>query len=112
TLDVPNVQSLQLLVVRGSEVQNEQEDTSHRIEVPDNRALTFRQVNTARDNSYIITKTYVTDPTRNSVLIDVAFKSRGSSDCGCDIYVYYDPSLNKSGMHDEARSAGGWLVAA
>ncbi len=43
TLDVPNVQTLQLVIVRGSEVQTESEDTVHRIEVLDPQALSFRQ---------------------------------------------------------------------
>ena len=74
TLDVPNVQTLQLVVVQGSNVQTEIEDTVHRIEVLDPQALTFRQVNTAKNGAYTITKTYVTDPERSSVLIDVAFR--------------------------------------
>src|SRR6266550_2240656 len=47
TLDVPNVQKLELIIVHGSEVQTENADTIHRTEVLDERALTFRQINTA-----------------------------------------------------------------
>src|SRR6266566_1104326 len=42
TLDVPNVQKLELIIVHGSEVQTENADTIHRTEVLDERALTFR----------------------------------------------------------------------
>lgn len=112
TLDTPNVQMLQLIVIRGNEIKTEQDDTNHRMEVPDPRALTFRQVNTAIDRSYTITKTYVTDPENNSLLIDVDFEWHQGADCGCEIYVYYDPSLNNSGMHDRAWTNNGWLVAA
>lgn len=111
TLDVPNVQTLQLVVVRGSKVETESEDTVHRIEVLDPQALSFRQVNTAEDNTYTITKTYVTDPERNSVLVDVVFRWNAAGPCGCSLYVYYDPSLNNSGMHDSAWIDGAWLVA-
>src|SRR6185437_5820912 len=31
---------------------------------------------------------------------------------GCEIYVYYDPSLNNSGRHDRAWTNDGLLVAA
>jgi len=106
TLDVPNVQMLQLIVV-GANVETESQDTTHRTEVLDPRALTFRQINTARSGYYTITKTYVTDPERNTVLIDIQFASRMAA----SVYVYYDPSLNNSGMHDSAWTEGDALVA-
>ncbi|MDQ1639177.1 MAG: glucoamylase [Pyrinomonadaceae bacterium] len=112
TLDVPNVQTLQLVVTQGNQVQTELEDTVHRVEVPDAAALTFRQVNTAKSGAYKITKTYLTDPERNSVLVDVSFETNHADGCKCSIYVYYDPSLNNSGMHDSAWTDGNWLVSA
>jgi glucoamylase len=112
TLDAPNVQTLQLVVVQGSNIQTESEDTIHRIEVLDPQALSFRQVNTAQNGKYTITKTYVTDPERSSVLIDVAFQWNENGPCQCSLYVYYDPSLNNSGMHDSAWINGNWLIAA
>ncbi|HEY6122711.1 MAG TPA: glycoside hydrolase family 15 protein, partial [Pyrinomonadaceae bacterium] len=107
TLDMPNVQTLQLIIVDGSSVQTEINDTNHQTEVLDRNALTFRQVNTAKNRSYTITKTYVCDPQHNTVLIDVEF----SGDVQATVYVYYDPSLNNSGMHDTAWTAGDALVA-
>ncbi len=98
-LDVPNVQSLQLIIV-GGKVETESEDTSHRLEVVDSHALTFRQINQAKSGSYTITKTYVTDPERSTVLIEVEFDSQTAN----KLYVYYDPSLNNSGLHDSAWS--------
>jgi glucoamylase len=111
TLDVPNVQTLQLVVVQANRIQTEIEDTVHRIEVVDLQALSFRQVNTAKDGTFTITKTYVTDPERSSVLIDVQFRWNEPGPCRCSLYVYYDPSLNNSGMHDSAWIDGNWLVA-
>ena len=77
-------------------IDNEKEDTAHRLELPNPRSLTFRQINTAKNGAYTITKTYVTDPRRNTVLIDVNFETKTDA----DLYVYYDPSLNNSGLHD------------
>jgi glucoamylase len=111
TLDVPNVQSLQLVVVHDQKVETESQDTVHRVEVLDSKALSFRQRNTAKNGAYEITKTYVTDPEHNSVLIDVVFTWNQPGSCRCSIYVYYDPSLNNSGMHDSAWIEGNWLVA-
>src|ERR1051326_8046522 len=100
TVDVANTRVLQFVVVSadGKRVETEEEDTTHRVEVVDPQSLTFRQINTAKSGAYTITKTYVTDPQRPTVLIDVEFDSHN----GERLYVYYDPSLNNSGMHDSA----------
>ena len=107
TVDVPNVERLQLIIVDGTYVQTEVEDTIHQTEIVDWRSLSFRQVNTARNGNYKITKTYVADPRRNTILIDIRFESRSA----VSVYVYYDPSLNNSGMHDSAWTAGDALLA-
>lgn len=106
-LDVPNVQILQLIIVGDTRVETESEDTIHRLEVLDPRALTFRQTNIARSGYYTIMKTYVTDPERNTVLIDIEVTSQTAN----KVYVYYDPSLNNSGMHDSAWTEDEALLA-
>jgi len=113
-LDVPNVQTLQLLIVSsdGKRVETEADDTAHRVEVLDPQALLFRQINTAKSGAYTITKTYVTDTQRSSVLIDVSFRWNAANLFEGAIYIYYDPSLNNSGMHDSAWADGNWLVSA
>jgi glucoamylase len=103
-LDVPNVQMLQLVVV-DRKVETESDDMNHRLEVVDPRALLFRQINTGKNANYTIKKTYVTDPQRSTVLIEIEFASRGVK----NLYVYYDPSLNNSGMHDSAWADGDTL---
>ena len=107
TLDVPNVQMLQLHVATGVKVETEIDDTFHRLELPNPLSLTFRQINAAKSGQYTITKTYITDPRRSTVLIDVDFNSRTPA----ILSVYYDPSLNNSGMHDTAWTEGKALVA-
>ncbi|HYO99797.1 MAG TPA: glycoside hydrolase family 15 protein, partial [Pyrinomonadaceae bacterium] len=111
TVDVANSQELQFIVVRagGGGVETESEDATHRIEVLDSQALTFRQTNTAKSGAWTLTKTYTTDPERHTVLIDVQFKSR--TPAAHALYVYYDPSLNNSGLHDSAWTQGDALVA-
>jgi glucoamylase len=114
TIDVPNAQVLQLVVVTPEgKVETENEDTTHSVQVMDNaRSLSFRQENKARSGAYLITKTYAVDPQRNSVLIDVNFRWQARGPCQCSLYVYYDPSLNNSGMHDSAWTEGDALLAA
>ncbi|MGI8919275.1 MAG: glycoside hydrolase family 15 protein [Pyrinomonadaceae bacterium] len=112
TLDVPNVQMLQFVFVSadGKRVETEAEDMEHELEVLDPAALTFRQISKGRRGDYTITKTYVTDPERSSILIDVQFHSAAKPLCFCRLYLYYDPSLNNSGMHDSGWIDGEWLV--
>jgi glucoamylase len=110
TVDVANSQELQFVVVSaGGRVEMESENTTHRIEVIDPRALSFRQTNTARNGAYTITKTYTTDPERHTILINVEFKSH--TPAARALYVYYDPSLNNSGLHDSAWTEGDALLA-
>src|SRR6267143_4385751 len=111
TIDKPNTQMLQLVVVSGDRksVDTEEQDTIRRLRLPDSRALTFQQVNHSRNGDYIITKTYATDPERPTVLIDVQFESRNHQPYF--VYVYYDPSLNNSGMHDTAWTKGDALLS-
>ncbi len=106
TIDLPNVQSLQLHINTGERVENEIDDTVHRLELPNPAALTFRQINTAKSGAYTVTKTYITDPQRSTVLIDIDFNARREMDAT----IQYDPSLNNSGRHDSDRSAQGALV--
>ena len=106
TIDLPNVQSLQLHIDTGERVENEIDDTVHRLELPNPAALTFRQINTAKSGAYTVTKTYITDPQRSTVLIEIDFNAR--REMGATIH--YDPSLNNSGRHDSDRSSQGALV--
>ncbi|HEV2763004.1 MAG TPA: hypothetical protein VGV38_08420, partial [Pyrinomonadaceae bacterium] len=104
TVDIANSRLLQFVVVseNGRRVETESDDAHHKIELLDPQSLTYRQTNTAKSGRWTITKTYVSDPARPVVLIDVEFKGSG----GESLYVYYDPALNNSGMHDSAWTHG------
>ena len=107
TLDMPNVQMLQFQVVTGTKVENEVDDTVHQLELPNPASLTFRQINRAKSGAYTITKTYIADPRRNTILIEVNFQTQTNA----QLNVYYDPSLNNSGLHDTGWTSGNaWLA--
>jgi glucoamylase len=108
TLDVPNSQSLQLVICAKGRCRTESEGTEHAMRVPDPRSLSFQQVNKSKDGSYVITKTYITDPKRPSVLIQFEISSAAQ----VEIYVAFDPSLGNSGMHDSSWCNGSALLAA
>src|SRR5215470_11722208 len=87
TIDMPAVKTLEFQIVIGSKTENEIDDTVHRLELPNPSSLTFRQVNRAKTGAYTISKTYIADPRRNSVLIRVEF----NTETNAQLYVKYDP---------------------
>lgn len=58
--------------------------------------------------SWRIEKTYVTDPENDSIVFSVEFTS---DDPNNDLYVYYDPSLANSGMHDTGWTDGNFFLS-
>lgn len=110
TLDMPNVHFLEFVVVDSSSknVETEREDAISHVTILNDNALVFRQTNSAKNEQWKIIKTYVTDPHRNTLLIDVQFVPKSKA---LSLYVYFDPSLNNSGMHDSAWTQGDALLA-
>jgi glucoamylase len=100
---VANVHLLQFVVVnpKTKKVETEQDDAIHQIKVLRPDSLSFQQINTAKSGEWKITKTYITDVERDSVLIDVRFEPKNKN---LTLYIYYDPSLGNSGMGDKAYS--------
>lgn len=110
TVDTANVQDLQYVVADGKGyTQLERDDTDHAVVLTDPRALSYKQVNTAKDGRYRITKTYTTDPARAVLLVSTQFEVFSGGPL--DLYVLYNPSLNNSGMGDTGATENGELVA-
>ncbi|MEZ5425356.1 MAG: glycoside hydrolase family 15 protein [Pyrinomonadaceae bacterium] len=123
---VANVQLLQFVVVnkKTGKVETEKEDTVKEVNLLDEKSLpvmsvlsnqptspAYYQTNWAKDKKWRIRKKYITDPVRNTVLIEVEFSQNLDSEDDYDVYVYYDPSLNNSGLYDTAWSDKGNLLA-
>ncbi|MDQ3131654.1 MAG: glycoside hydrolase family 15 protein [Acidobacteriota bacterium] len=110
TVDTPNVRLLQFVVVNAKTktVETEKDDAIHKVEAVRADSLTFRQTNVAKSGAWQIVKTYTADAQRNSVLMSVTFTPRKND---LELYVYYDPSLNNSGMHDTAWTQDAALLA-
>jgi glucoamylase len=128
---VANVHLLQFVVVNSKtgKVETERDDAKQKVEVlnigrtknvspvsnigiyksfSSPGSLSFVQTNWSKSddwdkNGWSIEKTYVTDPKNNSVMISVRFQTRTPDN---QLYIYYDPSLANSGMHDT-----GWSEA-
>jgi len=108
---VANVHKLEFVVVnpKTKKVETETADATHEIKPTRPDSLTFQQINTAKSGEWKITKTYTTDVERDSVLIDVKFEPRNLK-IEYQLYVYYDPSINNTGMHDTAWTEGGLIT--
>ena len=107
---VANVHLLQFVVVNPNtkKVETERDDATHKVEARRADSLTFRQINTAKSGEWEIRKTYTTDPANDSILMQVYFSTNNEN---LKIYLYYDPSLNNTGMNDTAWSDGRVLYA-
>ncbi len=99
-LDVANVQSLQFVVVnpKTKEVERESDALIRDDGLWHVNAPSFRQICIGRGKRWALSKQYVTDPQRHSLLIEVSFTVRSKEPLA--LYVYYDPSLGNSGRHD------------
>jgi glucoamylase len=108
-LGTPSVRTLELVVSDGRTFSQRDSDATHRsIELLDSRSLTYRQVN-VQPGRFRVTKTYVTDPARHVLLVNVRFRSLTGRRLA--LYALYDPSLGNDGMDDSGRTSGRTLVA-
>ena len=109
-IDTPATRDTQLVVSDGSSFADREDTaTDHQVRLLEGRSLVYRQVNTARSGRYRITKTYVTDPARSAVLVDVRVESLTGRPY--QVYVLHDAALGLNGNDDTGRSLGGGLVA-
>jgi len=102
-LDVPNMQDMQYIVTDGSTfVDLERDATNHVVSMPDEKALEYTVTNTDKRATpkYRITNTYITDPSRNTLLIRTRFQSLDGSTYR--LYLLENPSMAGGGANDNA----------
>ncbi len=106
-LDTADVRTLEFAVSDGKRVWIESADLAHSVEWVNDHALVFRQVSRGPQGTFSLTKTYVSDPQRDTLLMDVRFLGPATH----SLYVLYDPSLKNSGYGDTGYTEGDALVA-
>ena len=96
TVDNTNVETLQYVVTDGSTFTDLQtRDMTYTVEpVDDVGGMACNVTATAKSGKYAIETEYITDPSRNSVLMRVEFKPHHS---GYKLYVRFDPTVNGNG---------------
>lgn len=105
-LDTAEVRTLEFAVSDGKRVWVESKDMVHALERVEADVLLYRQTSRDREGKFKLTKTYVTDPERDALLMDVSF----SGPAGYSLYVLFDPALKNSGYGDTGLSEGDALV--
>ena len=106
-LGTPSLRDLQFVVSDGATfTERETDGAVQSTELADPRSLTYRQVDTARSGRWRITKTYVADPSRASVLVDVTFESLTGRPYR--LYVLADPALTNTGDDDRGTGMVAW----
>jgi glucoamylase len=106
-LDTADVRTLEFAVSDGKQVWIESRDLLHSITRVNENAFVFRQTSRDPAGSFTLTKTYITDPQRDTLLIDVEFSGPASD----SIYVLYDQALKNSGCGDSGSTQGDALIA-
>ena len=96
----PNVRELQFAVTDGATwTQLESDDTVTRsVRLADATSLTYQQTSTDKQGRWRLTKTYITDPARPTVLVDVRFERLKPG--ALQLFTLYDPSLSGDAGHD------------
>ena len=111
-LDTADVRTLEFAVSDGKRVWIESKDLLHSITRVSQDALLYEQVSRDPGGRFTVSKTYATDPARDTLLIDVTFHSSPSeSSSTYALYVLYDPSLKNSGYGDTGYTSNRTLVA-
>ena len=102
-LDVPNMQDLQYIVTDGSTfVDLERDATNHVVSMPDEKALEYTVTNTDKRATpkYRMTHTYITDPSRSTLLIRTRFQSLDGGTYR--LYLLENPSMAGGAANDNA----------
>ncbi len=110
--DTPDTFGLQYAVTDGSTfTELETTGTTHAISLLNNSSLVWKQVNTADNGDFTITKTYIADPSRSVILVQTTFDNTSST--ALKLYVDYHPQLDNDGMGNtgDTDSASGDLVS-
>ncbi|MDQ1744897.1 MAG: glucoamylase [Pseudonocardiales bacterium] len=109
-LSTPAARSLGFVVVdRAGKAVRVADAASSATRLIDGRSLSYRQTDTDRHGGWRLVSSYVTDPQRSSVLVDVRFSSLDQQPYR--LYVVYEPTLSNSPSDDSGRTAGTALVA-
>jgi glucoamylase len=91
-IDTPSVRNLDFVVTDGQSFAVQAQDASTFTRLVNPESLTYQIVNTDTANRWRLTTTFVTDPSRATLLINVEFTSLNGQPY--QLYAVYQPQLN------------------
>jgi len=98
TVDNTNVETLQYVVTDGSTFTDLQSrDTTYTVRSTDRSGMACQVTSTAKSGRYRIVTEYVTDPARDSVVMETRLQALQGSARDLRLYVRYDASINGNG---------------
>src|SRR3989442_10455257 len=109
TADNTNVETLQYIVTDGSTFTDLQtRNTTYTVRLLDNhsQALDCEVTTTAKSGKYSIITDYLTDPNRNTLVMNVHFIPLVGSLSTYKLYMRYDPSINGNGGGGSGNGGG------
>src|SRR5438309_8695224 len=107
TADNTNVETLQFIVTDGLSFTDLQaRDMTYTVSAPDSRSLVCRVTSSAKSGRYQITTDYLTDPSRNTVLVRSSFVPLSGTLANYHLYVRYAPSINGNGGGGSGNGGG------
>jgi glucoamylase len=107
TIDNTNVETLQYIVTDGSTFTDLQtRDTTYTVQLLDKNALDCEVTTTAKSGKYRIITDYLTDPSQNTVVMNVHFIPLVGNLSNYKLYVRYDPSINGNGGGGSGNGGG------
>jgi glucoamylase len=97
TIDNTNVETLRYIVADGSTFTDVQgRDTTYTVAaLPGSGGMGCRVTTSAKSGKWQVTTDYITDPARNTLLMNVSFKT--SAQNGLRLYLRFDPTVNGNG---------------
>ncbi|GAA2789510.1 glycoside hydrolase family 15 protein [Saccharopolyspora taberi] len=105
-LSTPVSRQLQVVVTDGRDFVQRLSDVPTRTEPIDAKNPSYRQISTG--DGWQATATYVTDPARSAVTVDLRVTSQRGE---LRTYAIHEPTLGKDGSDDSSRTEGSTLVA-
>jgi glucan 1,4-alpha-glucosidase len=97
TIDTTNVETMQYLVTDGSTFTDLQSrDTTYTV-AADSTGMVCTVTSTARSGAYRLTSTYLTDPSRDSVVVHTTYRSLTAAAAHYRLYVRLDATAGGNG---------------
>jgi glucoamylase len=98
TIDNTNLETLQYVVTDGQSFTDLQaRDTTYTVRSTDTSGMACQVTSTARNGKYTLVTDYITDPARDSVVMETRLQALQGKVSDYQVYVRYDATVNGNG---------------